>query len=76
MQIKRNAFGSQLDSFVGPIDIPCLQGEPFPGIFIRAPVIEKVLSEQVQVLGVLDTPTSSYTVAVQQNNLLGTAFHP
>ncbi|GAH51337.1 unnamed protein product [marine sediment metagenome] len=43
--VKRNAFGRQKESFETELTIPLLGEKPFPGIFIRAPVIEQVNSE-------------------------------
>ena len=39
--VKRNAYGHQQQSFEAPIDIS-ISPDPFPGVFIRAPVIERV----------------------------------
>ncbi len=38
--VRRNAFGSQVDSFEADLDMPALGPEPFHAVFIRAPVIE------------------------------------
>lgn len=70
--VRRNAYGRQLDSFEADLNIPCV-GEPiFRSIFIRAPEIVAVGS-QVQVLAHLG---SGQPVAVQEDNLLATSFHP
>jgi len=70
--VRRNAFGSQLDSFETDLDIPVL-GEPaVHAVFIRAPVVESVGST-VTALAELD---DGRIVAVEQGNLLGTSFHP
>ena len=70
--VRRNAFGSQLDSFETDIDIPVL-GEPaVHAVFIRAPVVESV-GDGVTVLASL---SDGRVVAVEQGNLLGTSFHP
>lgn len=71
MEVKRNAFGRQLDSFETELDIPALGKEPFPAVFIRAPLVESI-SPQVEILGKLN----SDVVAVRQNKLLAIAFHP
>jgi len=72
IRVRRNAFGRQVDSFEADIPVPALGEPPFPAVFIRAPVIESV-GEGVEVLARLpgDIP-----VAVRQDNLLATAFHP
>lgn len=70
--VRRNAFGSQLDSFETDIEIPEL-GEPaVHAVFIRAPVVESV-GDGVRVLAALE---DGRIVAVEQGNLLGTSFHP
>jgi 5'-phosphate synthase pdxT subunit len=72
--IQRNYFGSQIQSFVEEISYPeSFQKEgTFPSIFIRAPVIVSV-DKNVDVLCKLKDGT---IVAVQQENILGTSFHP
>ncbi len=72
IEVKRNAFGRQLDSFETELDMPALGREPFPAVFIRAPLIEHT-SPQVEILGKLN---SGVVVAVRQGNLLALAFHP
>lgn len=70
--VRRNAFGSQLDSFETDIEIPVL-GEPaVHAVFIRAPVVESA-GDGVTVLASL---ADGRIVAVEQGNLLGTSFHP
>jgi 5'-phosphate synthase pdxT subunit len=72
MRVKRNAFGSQGDSFETDLHVPAL-GEPaFHAVFIRGPSVESV-EDGVKVLATLEDGT---IVAVQQDHLLGTAFHP
>jgi 5'-phosphate synthase pdxT subunit len=72
MEVKRNAFGRQVDSFEVKLDIPALGAEPFPAVFIRAPLVEKTGS-QVEVLGKLN---GNSAVAVRQGKLMALAFHP
>lgn len=71
-KVRRNAFGSQPDSFELDLNIPIVGKEPFHAIFIRAPVIEEV-EPGVQVLSSLPDGT---IIAVRQNRLLACAFHP
>jgi 5'-phosphate synthase pdxT subunit len=71
-KVRRNAFGSQPDSFELDLKIPIVGKEPFHAIFIRAPVIEEV-EPGVEVLSSLPDGT---IVAVRQNRLLACAFHP
>ena len=70
--VRRNAFGSQLDSFETDLDVPVLGEPPVHAVFIRAPVVETV-GEGVTVLSALD---DGRIVAIEQGNLLGTSFHP
>lgn len=70
--VQRNAFGRQVDSFEQPLAIKPLEPEPFHCIFIRAPIVVRV-GEEVDVLSSLE---DGRPVAVQQGNLLATAFHP
>jgi len=70
--VRRNAFGSQLDSFETDLDVPVLGDAPVHAVFIRAPVVESV-GAGVTVLATLD---DGRIVAVEQGNLLGTSFHP
>lgn len=72
VSVRRNAFGSQLESFETELDFPALGTEPLPAVFIRAPVIESWGSD-VEVLASLD---DGRVVAVKQGNLVATAFHP
>ena len=73
---RRNAFGRQVDSFEQDLRIPVLGTTPFPGVFIRAPAVERVGSN-VDVLALIEGgPTAGRIVAVQQEVLLATAFHP
>ena len=69
--IERNAFGRQHESFEVDSDIPILGKELFRGIFIRSPIINNV-GESVNILTKLDDKI----VAVKQNNIIGTSFHP
>ena len=70
--VRRNAFGRQKDSFETELTIPALGEKPFPGVFIRAPIIERANST-VEILTRLADGTG---VAVRQGRLLATAFHP
>jgi 5'-phosphate synthase pdxT subunit len=76
MTVRRNAFGRQVDSFEGSVDISGIEGGPFHAVFIRAPWVESV-ADTVRVLGrVSDGPAAGRIVAVRQQHLLATAFHP
>jgi 5'-phosphate synthase pdxT subunit len=70
--VRRNAFGRQVDSFEADLAMPALGDEPFPAVFIRAPIIEEVGSA-VEILGKLPNGT---VVAARQGKLVASAFHP
>jgi 5'-phosphate synthase pdxT subunit len=72
IQVRRNAFGSQRESFEADLLVPALGEAPFHAFFIRGPSVEKV-GPQVEVLATLGDGT---IVAVREGTLLGTAFHP
>ena len=69
IQITRNAYGRQTESFEGSVsfydneDIYC---------FIRAPKISKILSDKVKVIA----QHNSEVVGVQQDNIVALTFHP
>ena len=70
VSVDRNAFGRQKDSFEAPLQVTGLN-EPFPAVFIRAPLIDTV-GEDVEVLADWEgTP-----VAVRQGPVVATSFHP
>jgi 5'-phosphate synthase pdxT subunit len=70
MTVRRNAFGRQVDSFEGDIDFEGLDG-PVHAVFIRAPWVERV-GPDVRVLG----RAADHIVAVRQDKILATSFHP
>ncbi|HEY50245.1 MAG TPA: pyridoxal 5'-phosphate synthase glutaminase subunit PdxT [Dehalococcoidia bacterium] len=70
--VRRNAFGRQRESFETELDVSVLDEKPFPGVFIRAPLIEKV-NGTVEVLARLADGT---IVAVRDGKMLALAFHP
>lgn len=72
IEVVRNAFGRQVDSFETEIPIEEIAGPPVRAVFIRAPLIREV-GEDVKVLGRLD---GQGVVAARQGHLLVTAFHP
>jgi 5'-phosphate synthase pdxT subunit len=72
IRVRRNAFGRQLDSFEADLDVPAFGGDPFHAVFIRAPLIESV-GPGVEVLSTLENGT---IVAVTQDKLMATSFHP
>jgi 5'-phosphate synthase pdxT subunit len=76
MTVRRNAFGRQVDSFEAPVDIDGVAGGPFHAVFIRAPWVER-LGDAAQAMGrVAAGPAAGRIVAVRQQHVLATAFHP
>ena len=84
IDVERNAFGRQVDSFEIDLDVPALDQpaagnghqavaeRPFHAVFIRAPLIERV-GPAVEVLSRLP---DGRIVAAREGNLLATSFHP
>lgn len=72
IEVRRNAFGRQVDSFEADLEVPVLGQHPFHAVFIRAPLIERV-GGSVEILASLPDGTP---VAARENNLVATAFHP
>ena len=71
IEVSRNSFGRQVDSFEADLEIPALHDGTFRGIFIRAPIIAKA-EPGVEVLCKFE----GKPVAVRQGKLLGCSFHP
>ena len=72
IDVRRNAFGRQVDSFEADLEVPVL-GEPrFHAVFIRAPTIDRT-ADSVEVLARLEDGT---IVAARERNLVATSFHP
>lgn len=71
MTVARNAFGRQIASFEGLLDIPVLGDEPFRAVFIRAPRILRI--------GPAVTPLAYWqgeVVMAEQGSVLVSSFHP
>lgn len=76
IEVDRNAYGRQVDSFEADLDVPVLGSEPFHAVFIRAPVVTSA-GEGVEVLATVQHDGEPPTpVAVQQGAVLATSFHP
>jgi pyridoxal 5'-phosphate synthase pdxT subunit len=72
IEVRRNAFGRQVDSFEADLKIPVLVDRPLHAIFIRAPIIEST-GPGVEILARLPDGT---VVAARQRNMVVTSFHP
>ena len=71
IEIERNSFGSQLDSFVCEANIPQVAPQTIPLTFIRAPKILRA-GQGVNVLLRMD----DYIAAAESSDVLVTVFHP
>jgi len=71
VEVARNAYGRQVDSFETYLDIPVLGAEPYRAVFIRAPYITKA-AEGVNVLAYCEHKI----VCVRQGRFMAAAFHP
>ncbi len=73
IEVERNAFGRQVDSFITPIDIEGLNGGgPFPAVFIRGPRLVAAHGDAHVIARLADgTP-----VAAEEGHWLATSFHP
>jgi 5'-phosphate synthase pdxT subunit len=69
--VRRNAYGRQRDSFEAELDVTGITGPSFPGVFIRAPVIERIGSGVDVLAEYGDEP-----VLVRGGTVWGTTFHP
>lgn len=72
--VRRNGHGRQRHSFEVTVPSPTL-GEPFDGVFIRAPRIVST-GDGVEVLGAIGSGDDLEPVVVRQGALIGCAFHP
>src|SRR5260370_8673034 len=70
VSVKRNGYGRQVDSFEAALDIAALNGKPFPGVFIRSPLVES--TGTTEVIATLD----GHAAAVKRDRLLALCFHP
>lgn len=72
IEVSRNAFGRQVDSFEADVQVDDIDGPPFHCVFIRAPGVNK-MGEGVKVLAKLE---DGRPIAVRQGHMLATSFHP
>lgn len=73
--LRRNAFGRQVASFEGPLEVAGIAGPPLHAVFIRAPWFERVGAD-VTPLATVDTSLGTRVVVARQDHLLAAAFHP
>jgi len=72
IEVRRNGYGRQLDSFEADLSVPALGYEPLHGVFIRAPIVTDV-GPRAEVLA---RDPDGHPVAVRSGPVLATAFHP
>jgi len=72
IEVRRNGYGRQLDSFEAELSVPSLGDEPLHGVFIRAPMVTDV-GPRAEVLA---RDPDGTPVAIRQGRVLATAFHP
>ena len=71
IQLERNSFGRQKESFEASVSLDSISIPNFTGVFIRAPSISGVGSD-VEIL----SKFNEKIVAVKKGNVIGTSFHP
>jgi 5'-phosphate synthase pdxT subunit len=71
LAVRRNAFGSQVDSFELDLEIAGLAGGAYPAVFIRAPYVERV-GDDVEVLAQVD----DHPVLCRSGRIMVASFHP
>ena len=69
--VRRNAYGSQIDSFSVEREIPEVAAGKVELVFIRAPYVTRV-GRNVRVL----CEVEGHVVAAREGNMLATSFHP
>ena len=72
IEVQRNAYGRQVDSFEADLPVPAFKDTAFHAVFIRAPRIIKI-GKSVTALASLP---HGDVVAVRERQMLATAFHP
>jgi len=71
VQVERNSFGRQRESFEANVELNSINIPKFNGVFIRAPTIIEV-GNNVETI----SKFNDEIIAVKQDNILATAFHP
>jgi len=77
IEVLRNAYGRQVDSFEADLEVSALGDEPFHAVFIRAPVVAST-GPRVEVLASVgdERVGREAPVALREGHLLATSFHP
>ena len=71
ISVQRNAYGSQLDSFITPLFCPFTKNRRCRGVFIRAPKIGHVAKNVQTIISQNNEP-----VMVRNKNIIALTFHP
>jgi pyridoxal 5'-phosphate synthase pdxT subunit len=71
LAVRRNAYGRQVDSFETSLAVTDLPGEPFPAVFIRAPLVESA-GPGVEILA----RHEGRVVLARQGTVTAASFHP
>jgi 5'-phosphate synthase pdxT subunit len=71
VDVRRNGYGRQVDSFEAPLHVEGIGDEPFTAVFIRAPLIERT-GRSVDILASID----GHPVAIAQGPHVALGFHP
>jgi len=71
VDVERNSFGTQRESFEADLKIPAIGEDPYKGVFIRAPVVKNT-GPNVEILAKFNDEI----IAVKQDKIIGVAFHP
>jgi pyridoxal 5'-phosphate synthase pdxT subunit len=70
ISVRRNGYGRQVDSFEAGLDIEGIGSAEFPGVFIRAPLVESVGDAEVI------ANYEGHPVAIRHDNITALCFHP
>ena len=71
VQVRRNDYGPQRESFEAPVRVDGVSGAPFPGVFIRSPRILAVGTDAMPIAW-----RGEEVVGVRAGRVWGLAFHP
>jgi pyridoxal 5'-phosphate synthase pdxT subunit len=71
IEVERNAYGRQVDSFEADIVIPFAGEPPVRGVFIRAPMVTRV-DQSIEILARFE----DQPVLLRKDNILAASFHP
>ncbi|SFC19335.1 pyridoxal 5'-phosphate synthase glutaminase subunit PdxT [Clostridium uliginosum] len=71
IKVKRNAYGTQIDSFESNKVIEKISPNPIKMVFIRAPYVIKC-NKETEII----SEVNNNIIAVRERNMLATSFHP